>query len=64
MEIEIYEHDVVIVTDDVVLIERTVDTVYNRSGSTRTTRFLVSDGLQEVDVSYIPLEQLEKILNI
>ena len=63
MEIEIYEHDVVIVTDDVVLIERTVDTLYNRSG-TRTTRFLVSDGLQEVDVSYIPLEQLEKILNI
>ena len=64
MEIEIYEHDVVIVTEEVVLIERTVDTMYDERRSTRTTRFLVSDGLQEVDVSYIPLEQLEKILNI
>jgi hypothetical protein len=64
MEIEIHEHDVVIVTDEVVMIERTVDTVYDRRGLTRTTRFLVSDGVQEVDVSYIPLERLQEILNI
>ena len=64
MEIETYEHDNVIVTDDVCLIERTVDTRYGEYGHIRSTQFLVSDGVQEVDVSYIPLERLQEILNI
>ena len=65
MEVETYTHQNVIVTNGVVLIDRIVEDVYDNKFHHYTShQRLISDGVQELDVSFIPLDQLYKVLNI